>query len=134
VDRRSYTPEQAERTLPFVRRVVEDIVAEHVRWRGLVAELELANSTRTVGAPAPRAEELEHDVLAAAKRIDGYAAELTPLGLAVQSYELGLVDFPAVVDGRPAFLCWRLGEPAVRFWHDRGAGLIGRRPLAPRAA
>jgi hypothetical protein len=134
VERRSYTAEQAERTLPFVARVVEDIVAEHARWRALVADLELANATRVVGVEAPRAEALEREVLASAAKLDGYAAELAPLGLVVQSHELGLVDFPATIDGRPAFLCWRLGETAVRFWHERGAGLIGRRPLHSRAA
>jgi len=134
VERRTYTAADADRTLPFVSRVVEDIVAEHARWRALVAALEMANATRVADVSDPRAESLERDVLAAAARLDAYAAELAPLGVVVQSHELGLVDFPATVDGRPAFLCWRLGEPAVRFWHDRGAGLIGRRPLYSRAA
>lgn len=41
----------------------------------------------------------------------------------------GLVDFPAVVDGRRAWLCWRLGEPSVAYWHPHGEGYAGRRPL-----
>ena len=41
----------------------------------------------------------------------------------------GLVDFPAVVDGAEAYLCWRLGEPTVAWWHPRDTGIAGRRPL-----
>ena len=41
----------------------------------------------------------------------------------------GLVDFPAVVDGQDAFLCWRLGEAEVAYWHSPDDGFQGRRPL-----
>jgi hypothetical protein len=41
----------------------------------------------------------------------------------------GLVDFPAVVNGQDAFLCWKLGEPEVSFWHSPDDGFQGRRPL-----
>lgn len=41
----------------------------------------------------------------------------------------GLVDFPAVVEGEEAFLCWRLGEPEVAYWHNQEDGFAGRRPL-----
>ena len=43
--------------------------------------------------------------------------------------ETGLVDFPAELDGRRVFLCWRLGEDNVAFWHDVDSGFGGRRPL-----
>lgn len=41
----------------------------------------------------------------------------------------GLIDFPATVDGQEGFLCWKLGEPAVAFWHPPDTGFAGRRPL-----
>jgi hypothetical protein len=41
----------------------------------------------------------------------------------------GLVDFPTEIDGVEGFLCWRLGEPEVGYWHPRGEGFGGRRPL-----
>jgi len=41
----------------------------------------------------------------------------------------GLVDFPAIVEGQNAFLCWRLGEAEVAFWHSPEDGFQGRRPL-----
>jgi hypothetical protein len=41
----------------------------------------------------------------------------------------GLVDFPARIDGEDAWLCWRLGEPEVAYWHPRTSGFSDRRPL-----
>ncbi len=43
--------------------------------------------------------------------------------------DTGLVDFPATVDGRDAYLCWRLGEPEVAYWHSTDEGFADRRPL-----
>jgi hypothetical protein len=43
--------------------------------------------------------------------------------------ETGLIDFPARRDGQPVFLCWRLGEDRVEFWHGPESGFGGRRPL-----
>ncbi len=42
----------------------------------------------------------------------------------------GLLDFPALAGGRPVWLCWRLGEDAVEFWHGHEDGFAGRQPLA----
>ena len=44
-------------------------------------------------------------------------------------FELGLVDFPALVRGELVFLCWRSDEPALRFYHRMEEGYAGRRPL-----
>ena len=41
----------------------------------------------------------------------------------------GLVDFPTLMDGEEAYLCWRLGEPEVAYWHPLDSGFAGRRPL-----
>ena len=45
----------------------------------------------------------------------------------------GIVDFPAVIDGREAFLSWKLGEPEILYWHEAGSGSLVRRPLAAEA-
>jgi hypothetical protein len=59
-----------------------------------------------------------------------YVEELRQLGVEPKNGPEGLVDFPAMLDGRPVFLCWKLGEPEVMFWHDLEAGFQGRQPLA----
>jgi hypothetical protein len=57
-------------------------------------------------------------------------AELQATGVVVRDLETGLVDFPAEVRGIPIFLCWRMGEPGVGFWHGVTEGFAGRRPIA----
>jgi hypothetical protein len=42
---------------------------------------------------------------------------------------MGIVDFPSLRDGREVYLCWRVDEPTVAYWHDLDAGFRGRQPL-----
>jgi hypothetical protein len=51
-------------------------------------------------------------------------------GIILRDIDSGLVDFPAERDGRSVFLCWRLGEPEVAYWHPLDTGFAGRRPLS----
>ncbi len=50
-------------------------------------------------------------------------------GCLLKDIDLGLVDFPSIRDGREVYLCWRLGEDRVRFWHELDTGFAGRKPL-----
>ena len=125
-----YTVEQANATLPLVRRIVEDIVATHQRWRERVLELDLLASTVRADAPNARVTELERDVQSLARDIDAFERELTALGITLKDRRLGLIDFPASIEGRQVWLCWRLGEPDVQFFHEIDAGYGGRKPLA----
>jgi hypothetical protein len=128
-----FTVEQANRTLPLVRRIVEDIVREHARWQEQVREFEIAAAGDRGAAPNESAERLQREAQATAAEIDGFVRELEELGVEFKGFDLGLVDFPARMDGRTVYLCWRLGEPSVQFWHEVDAGYAGRRPLAPLA-
>jgi hypothetical protein len=56
-------------------------------------------------------------------------AEVEALGVIVRDPETGLVDFAAVRDGMPIYLCWQLGEERIGFWHPRDTGFMGRQPL-----
>jgi hypothetical protein len=51
-------------------------------------------------------------------------------GITLREIETGLVDFPALVSGRQVWLCWRLGEDHVEYWHGTDEGFAGRKPLA----
>jgi hypothetical protein len=55
--------------------------------------------------------------------------ELQNRGLVVRDIDRGLVDFPAIIDGEEAYLCWQAGEERVAFWHDLDSGFAGRQPL-----
>lgn len=129
-----FTPELANQSLPLVRRIVEDIVVQFARWQARVREFELAAANNSVATPDPQAAQLEREVAALAADLEHFQEELSELGVEFKDYVQGLVDFPAERDGRVVYLCWRLGEPAVEFWHEVDAGYAGRRPLAAEAA
>lgn len=60
---------------------------------------------------------------ASVARIDGW-------GITLRDIDSGLIDFPALVNGRQVWLCWRLGEDGVEWWHELEAGVAGRRRIA----
>jgi hypothetical protein len=125
-----YTVDRANRTLPLVRRIVEDIVREHARWQDAIGRLDLLLATNTDTVDL-RVAALEREVQTIARGIDGFQAELDALDIQLKDRRLGLVDFPTEFDGRRVLLCWRLGEPSVQYWHDEDAGYAGRQPLSP---
>jgi hypothetical protein len=126
-----FTVEQANRTLPLVRKIVEDVVQQHRRWREAILELDLVASSIRADDPNERASALERAVQALAREIDGYKRELEDLGIQLKDPRLGLVDFPSEMAGRNVLLCWRLGEPEVQYWHEVDSGYAGRQPLSP---
>ncbi|HEY7879147.1 MAG TPA: DUF2203 domain-containing protein [Gemmatimonadaceae bacterium] len=128
-----YTADEATRTLPLVSRIVRDIVLLYARWRERVAELELAAGASRADDPDPRLAGLERDTQRFAAEIDSCIRELQALGIAYKMpFDAGLVDFPGEMDGRSVYLCWRLGESAVEYWHELEAGYAGRQPLVPQ--
>lgn len=73
--------------------------------------------------------QLAAELLAAGGRAERHARFLLERGILLRDLDTGLLDFPAVRDGEPIFLCWRLGEPEVGWWHPRDQGYSSRRPL-----
>ena len=131
---RHFSVEHANRMLPLVRRIAADIVRDYRQWQDAVAAFEVEAAGAQPGMPNARATALQREVERTAADIDGYVRELAALGVECKSLGIGLVDFPGEVDGVPAYLCWKLGEPAVAWWHPRDAGFAGRQPLAHTAA
>lgn len=68
-------------------------------------------------------KDLVRQMEAAVAQIDAWSVTLRDIGT-------GLIDFPALVSGRPVWLCWRLGEGPIEFWHEYDTGFGGRKPLA----
>jgi hypothetical protein len=67
--------------------------------------------------------------LASSRTAAGELSWFRDRGIVVRDIEQGLIDFPGLRGGRQIYLCWRLGEDAVNFWHDRETGFAGRQPL-----
>jgi len=124
-----FTVDEANRTLPLVRRIVSDVVCDYSRWQDKVREYEEVAANRLVNQPNDEADRLESEAQQLARDIDGYLAEIRQLGVEMKGFDTGLVDFPGELDGRPVLLCWQLGEESVQYWHEEDAGFAGRRPL-----
>ena len=113
-----FTPDEANRMLPLVRRIVQDILIEGQKLRFIGREAH----------PTPeqvKAYEQSTDELRA------LFGELESLGCSYKdwNFKIGLVDFPSVVDGQDVFLCWRSDEPVIRYYHSARDGYAGRREL-----
>jgi hypothetical protein len=130
--RRLFTVDDANKTLPLVRRIVEDVVRQHRVWREKILELDLVASSARADEPRERAAVLEKEAQELAREIEGYQRELDDLGIQLRDRRMGLVDFPSEIGGKRVFLCWRLGEPEVQFWHEEDAGFNDRQPLVPQ--
>ena len=124
---RYFTVGEANRTLPLVRRVVNDIVSTH---RHL---MERAEEYRALAAEADahvvRRDEMERELRELTGAVDDFIGELTDIGVLFKGFEDGLVDFYATLDGRPVFLCWKLGEASIEWFHELDAGYQGRQRL-----
>jgi hypothetical protein len=112
-----FTPARANRMLPLVRSIVTDILEKARELRGLTAISRDPDRDQDV-------EQLRQDVL-------DLMQELEDLGVTYKDwdFEVGLVDFPARIDGRNVFLCWRSDEPEIAWYHPRESGFVGRRRI-----
>jgi hypothetical protein len=127
---RYFTVDQANRSLPFVRKIVNDIVEEYRLWREHIHRYELATAGRRAEDPeTEEQEDLRMAVDDSAQRINGFIEELSLVGCVFKGFEEGLVDFHSKLEGRDVYLCWRLGEESVEYWHEVDAGYRGRRKL-----
>jgi len=70
----------------------------------------------------------------ALQRVKDALAEIDATGVQVKDLDIGLLDFPCVVEGETVLLCWKLGEPAISHWHGVHEGFAGRKPIDERIA
>lgn len=119
---RRFTVEQANRALPLVKRIVSDIVLAHQQAAEFQAQLESCTASEQSAIQKNLQTVLEH--------LADYIDELTDVGCQLKDYRIGLVDFVGQNNGKDVYLCWKLGEDKVEFWHDLHTGFAGRQPIA----
>jgi hypothetical protein len=151
---RFFDLDEANGTLPEVRTILEglrDERAELIRLRDKVVERQAPEDAQTetpteanVGATSRPSEPAERDgnpthaeVRVLRLRMQGVidqmqagVARIDELGITLREIETGLIDFPALATGRQIWLCWRLGEGDIAWWHELGDGFSARRLLA----
>jgi hypothetical protein len=119
--RRCFTLKEANRSLPLVNRIVRDIVNAHEQASQLQAKME-------EGTPNEAAK-LQGQLREILQRLQDYVDELDGIGIELKDYEMGLVDFPAHHRGHDIFLCWKMGEEKIEYWHEVDTGFAGRQPV-----
>jgi hypothetical protein len=133
--RKHFSVEEANKSLPLVKAIVSDIVRQYRLVEGLQQRLSPVLTDRRRTSDDLYAEELaqsQNELEIEEEKLRTYIDELKNLGVELKSEE-GLCDFRSMMDGREVYLCWRLGEPEVMFWHELDAGFAGRRPLTAHA-
>lgn len=124
--RKLFTPESANGALVLVGRIVGDIVRE---YRGLM-ELRRERESLSFGPTKPeQLVALREKAEKAVEKLTGYQEELTEIGCSLKDYAAGLVDFPALHEGRIVYLCWKLGEARIEHWHEVDSGYRGRKAI-----
>jgi hypothetical protein len=130
--RKLFTVEQANAVLPLVRSITSDLVRLSRDVMERRERLALLTAGRNAEASDPYSEELaqiEEELDKDSRQLQEYVEELRELGVEPKSGPEGLIDFPSLMDGRLVFLCWKLGESEVTFWHELDAGFRGRQSL-----
>jgi hypothetical protein len=119
-----FTLAEANELLPRLRPLLERLQAAQrsLADQGLLQRLRSA-AAGNGGGHAARA------VMETGDEFARITAQIEKLGVVVRDPATGLVDFPAELEGRPVFLCWRVEEDEVGHWHDRDSGYMGRKPL-----
>ena len=126
--RRIYTIDEANDLIPQVRAVLLQLAVEQRRLDASHAEMHRqldANGDPGSAAAEGRQEAEVADIREGMRTL---LLHLSEMGVELRDLEMGLIDFPGERDGAPVWLCWRLADPSVAFWHPTDEGYASRRP------
>jgi hypothetical protein len=124
---------EAEKLLPRLDPLLRSIAARKGEYETAEAEIKAISARITLSGGML----VSHEKVAGAKRKKEAAArslaaavrEIQELGCLLKDADIGLIDFPTLYHGREVYLCWKLGEPEIGFWHPVEDGFRGRRPI-----
>jgi hypothetical protein len=130
---RLYSEAEARALLPEVIPVLEALRDAYVALRAIqasiAAEARGARGDGDLPTNAFAKEEQENEVDSLHDRLQAAAARIEEWGIELKDPEQGLVDFYSRRDGEVVYLCYRLGDPGLQYWHNLEAGFAGRQPL-----
>ncbi len=113
-----FTVKEAENTLPLVKQIVKDILAKGYQVRTI---------SESMGGEVNDNPEVQQYL----DEINEYIDELKEIGCYFKdwNFSIGLVDFPAIINGDEVFLCWRSDEDNIEFYHKVEDGYAGRKRI-----
>lgn len=128
---RYFSRDEAESLLPRIEpllREIQDLRQELATREQRVAELQvkLMGNGHSQGTELT---ELRREMAVMGQAITGRISDINALGVLVKDLDSGLVDFLALRAGEEVYLCWRLGEDGIGWWHEIETGFAGRRPI-----
>ncbi len=133
---KTFTLSEAQTLLPVVETLLRKAQETAVRATELEVEMQqlshrifLSGGLHVdVAVAARRRAERDKTVQEAKDTL----AEIDSIGVQVNDFEQGLLDFPFLMDGKTVLLCWKVGEAAITHWHTEEEGFAGRKPLDAR--
>lgn len=93
------------------------------------ARLEALRRAGDDGDHRAQLEQEQEQMTAIVRRMEVAVRQIDGWGITLRDISTGLVDIPALANGRPIWLCWKLGEDDIAWWHELDTGLAGRKPL-----
>jgi hypothetical protein len=128
-----FTLQQAEKILPDVEAAIREAIFAKNEYDN--AEAERQDVSRRVavlgGVQVDRSRVMEQKQRQdrAARSLQQTIERVHDFGCLVKDLDIGLIDFPALFRGEEVYLCWKLGEPGIQFWHGVSEGFRGRKPI-----
>jgi len=129
---RTFTLTEATEALHELRPVAERLVALRARLRLVSerqAELRAAVGANGHGLTLNDLQLTTDELQRLGDELNACIETIQAVGAEVKDLETGLLDFPALREGREILLCWQVGEDAIAWWHGREEGFAGRKPL-----
>jgi hypothetical protein len=120
--RKRFSLDEANKSLPLVRRITADIVRTHGDAVRIQGDLERTD--------AKKRATLQSQLEQAMHLLEDYVDELSEIGCELKDYQTGLIDFTGRHKGHDVCLCWKLGEDKIGYWHEMETGFAGRQPVA----
>lgn len=133
---KTFTFEQATMLLPVLRALLKRAMDGKQLIEAVEKELQdlrhriLLSGGLSVDVPAVAHRRAERDK--ALQEIKDALAEIEAIGVQVKDLDIGLLDFPCVVEDEIVLLCWKYGEEKIGFWHGLEEGFRGRKPIDER--
>ena len=123
--------DDANELLPEIDRLLQQLRADRDRVAEVQNDLSRQRETNGSAEHAEQVAELETELRELVRRMQFAVGQIDAWGVTLRDIGSGLIDFPALANGRPIWLCWRLGEGAqIEWWHEANTGFDSRQPLS----